>query len=98
MSAAQANFALVPGLVNNDIIDYSTNKQSKFFTKATAKLSATSQYKCQPENLKVFLTLVQARAQVSGWGGILEILIDAGFNPNLGLASIIDHYGERNLG
>ena len=97
MAAIPAQFALAPGLVNDEIIDYSTNEGAKLFAKATAKLSAESLYACQPENLKVFLTLVQARAQVSGWGDILDIPMDAEFDPNIDLASLIDRYGERNL-
>ena len=94
---ASIPFALAPALVNNTIMDYSTSEGSKLYKAAITKLSSETQYGCDPTNLKVFLALLKARAQTTGWAAILEIPADAGKDPNAHLLNIVDHYGERTL-
>ena len=92
-----APFALAPALVNNAIIDYSTSEGAKLYRAAITKLSSEAQFGCDPANLKVFLALLKARMQTSGWTTILEIPEDAATDPNVKLVNLVDHYGERTL-
>lgn len=85
-------FALAPALVNNTIIAYSTLGKA-----ANTKLSSEGQYGCDPANIKVFLALLNAWAQTTGWTAILEILADATKDPNANLLNIVVHYGKRTL-
>ena len=94
---ASIPFALAPALVNNTIINYSTSEGSKLYKAAFTKLSSEAQYGCDPTNLKVFLALLKARAQTTGWTAILKIPADATLDPNANLLNIVDHYGERTL-
>ena len=94
---ASIPFALAPALVNDTIINYSTSEGSKLYKAAITKLSSEAQYGCDPINLKVFLALLKARAQTTGWTAILEIPANASEDPNAHLLNIVDHYGERTL-
>ena len=90
-------FALAPALINDQVIDYSTSEGSKLYKSAIAKLSGENQFGCEPAGLKVFLALVKARSQVTGWEAILEIPTDANEDPDKGLLNLLDHYGERSM-
>ena len=94
---AAVPFALAPALINDQVIDYSTSEGSKLYKSAIAKLSGENQFGCEPAGLKVFLALVKARSQVTGWEAILAIPADADEDPDEELLNLLDHYGQRSM-
>ena len=82
-------FALAPGLVSDDVLDYSTPNGVKLYNKATAPLPVL--FDLKPQNLTLFLENVRNRAIAYNWMGTLSITVGT---TNLNL---IDHYGRINI-
>jgi hypothetical protein len=57
---AQVQFALVPGRVNNEVLDYYSNEGIKLYNKATALLE--TKYDLDTGHLYLFLQKVRNRA------------------------------------
>jgi hypothetical protein len=57
MAAILPAFALFPGLINNNHLDYSRAEDRKIYTKAIAPLS--TQFNLEGEQLQVFLEKIQ---------------------------------------
>jgi phenylpyruvate tautomerase PptA (4-oxalocrotonate tautomerase family) len=86
----QPVFALAPGLVTLDFLDYSKQYAQKLFKNASAALSTT--FDMKPENLKVFLSEIQLRSITYGWESVIEIS-DNPANINAPTHSLLTEYG-----
>ena len=91
---AQAPFALAPGLVDNNPIDYSTSEGAKLFKAATAALK--DEFDCSTSNLKTFLSSIGDRSGQHGWDDILEIPEDLNV-PNPVTHELLTEYGRITL-
>jgi len=87
-------FALAPGLVTQDYLDYTQTSAQKLFKNACAALSTT--FNMKPENLKVFLSEIGLRSITYGWGPILEIAETTG-NINSRRYSLLTEYGRVSM-
>ena len=83
-AAPNVVFALAPGLLNHNVIDYSTKSGSEIYHKAIAELPI--KFDLQGPNLRTFLKQIDVRAQTLGWEHILEIPVD-----------IADPFGDVDL-
>lgn len=89
-------FALAPGLLGTDTIDYSTTMGHKMFYAATAELK-NEKFDLTPEGLTSFLTKLEEKAIAHGWSDILLIPENALVDPNANLTNLLEHYGEVTL-
>lgn len=90
---AAAPFALAPGLVNNDPVDYGTSEGAKLFKTFTAELPV--EFDCSTSKLKVFLSALADRAGISGWDEILEIPPDLAVPATT--RNLLTEYGRLTL-
>ena len=88
-SGGAANFALSPGLVSNQFINYATVEGQKLFKAATKPLKVT--FDCAPANLQVFLGQIQDKARIYGW---IESLFNIDVN---GPKNLLTQYGEIDI-
>jgi hypothetical protein len=68
---AQVRFALAPGRVNNEVLDYSSNEGIKLYNKATAPLE--TKYDLDTGHLYSFLQNAKNRAMNQNWTAICTI-------------------------
>ena len=94
--AAQA-FALAPGLIRDEPIDYTTSEGAKLFKAATEKLQ--SEFDLSSTNLKVFLAQIKRRSELHGWDTMFQIPEDAdAVNPPAEtIHHVMDSYGIVTL-
>ena len=90
----QPVFALTPGLVSTDFLDYSKPSAQKLFKNACASLPTT--FDMKPENLKVFLSEIGLRSITYGWHPVLDIAENAG-QVNSHLHSLLNEYGRISM-
>ena len=93
-----ANFALTPGLIGQNVLDYRNSDNRKLYKEATKQL-AEENFDCDESSLLQFLKDLEDRAAEYGWnaeGGILSV----DTNPNDEEAeeeSLLDNYGSLSL-
>ena len=83
-------FALTPGLISLDYLDYSQTSAQKLFKNASAALSTT--FDMKPENLKVFLSEIGLRSITYGWHPVIDISDQPG-NLTAPVHSLLTEYG-----
>ena len=89
-------FALSPALVSNDPIDYATREGQAVYRTGIAALDDDNRFEGTATGLRHFLSLVETRAGMMGWGTILTVPD----NPQqpLGAAKpLLTRYGELTL-
>jgi hypothetical protein len=95
---AQVRFALAPGRVNNEVLDYSSSEGIKLYNKATAPLE--TKYDLDTGHLYSFLQKVRNRAMNQNWSGICTIPVHpltvvAG--QNIPEYDLLTQYGRMTL-
>ena len=92
--AAQANFALAPGLVQHaSIINYATREGQKLFELSTKPLK--DDFNLDHPGLSGFLEQLGSRARTSGWNEILQIPPD--LNDINTTIDLLTRYGSVTL-
>lgn len=99
---AAVPFALYPGDVNQDILDYSQSEASKYFVRATKPVNSDELFDASPENLHGFIKDVEAHAQKYGWttahNGIFWIPADINAPDDAdGMKNLLTSYGEITI-
>ena len=82
-------FALNPGTINNEVIDYSTSEGLKIFNQSTQSLE--QKYDGDPLQFSYFIAQVLTREETYGWNDILKIDVD-GKSKHL-----INDYGQYTI-
>jgi hypothetical protein len=95
---AQVQFALAPGRVNNEVLDYSSSEGIKLYNKATAPLE--TKYDLDTGHLYSFLQKVRNRAMNQNWTVICTIPVP----PSTAIAGqvtpkydLLTQYGRMTL-
>ena len=86
-------FALAPGLLRDEPIDYHTSEGAKLFKSATEKLQ--TDFDLASSNLKVFLAQIKRRSEMHGWETLFQIPEDPTVEDPLAedLHHVINSYG-----
>jgi len=87
-------FALTPGLVTQNFLDYRTTSAQKIFKNACSALPTT--FDMKPENLKVFLSEIGLRSITYGWHPVLNISENPG-QANAASHSLLTEYGRISV-
>ena len=100
--AAAVPFALYPGEASQDILDYTTTDDCKYYGRAVKAANPDALFDATPENLYGFIKDVEAHAQQFGWtsqhDGIFWIPADINDPGNLnGIKNLLTSYGEITM-
>lgn len=83
-------FALVPGMNNQQPLDFNKGEDTKFFNKAIT--AAEDKFDLKEDNLRSFLDVVQERARIYNWADVINIPDINGVDRNL-----ITNYGQLTV-
>ena len=84
------NFALTPGLYEDEVIDYGTPDGVKLY-RAAVKALGPELFDCDPEGMRLFMVQIQARVIEAGWEPLIQIPTEDG------AVNLITNYGEIEL-
>lgn len=95
----EVRFALAPGLVEDQVIDFGTAYGMRFYQSATSSLygSGETKFNSEPGNMNAFLSKIDMRAQEQGWSEICSIPEDTEDEDNDTFYSLFDEYGRVSL-
>ena len=95
--AEEIPFALTPGVVDDDILDFRDGGVRKLYAHATSSVMGSEGFDCTAKGLHSFLKEVKRRARQYGWDTtVCEIPTDPN-NVQSTLVSLLTNHGELTL-